>query len=87
MAALAALSELAVPVMGMRTMWSHASRQAVLNPPSIRTVFRAETPDGMWTLDAVRDALAGEFAGSSPDSPGFSCTETMSLASETIGFD
>jgi hypothetical protein len=26
------LSELAVPVMGMRTMWSHASRQAVLSP-------------------------------------------------------
>ena len=41
----------------------------------------------MCTLPAVRDALAGEFAGQSPDSPGFACTETMSLATETIGFD
>ena len=41
----------------------------------------------MWTLDAVRDALASEFAENSPDSPGFSCTQTMALASETIGFD
>ena len=65
----------------------HGGVAAVLNPPSIRAVFRADTPDGMWTLPAVHDALAGEFAGSSPDSPGFACTETMSLASETIGFD
>jgi 3-oxoacyl-[acyl-carrier protein] reductase len=65
----------------------HGGVAAVLNPPSIRAVFRAGTPDGMWTLDAVHDALAGEFAESSPDSPGFSCTETMALASETIGFD
>ena len=65
----------------------HGGVAAVLNPPSIRAVFRAGTPDGMWTLDAVRDALAAEFAESSPDSPGFSCTETMALASETIGFD
>jgi hypothetical protein len=41
----------------------------------------------MWTLPAVRDALAAEFGGKSPDSPGFSCTETVSLATETIGFD
>jgi hypothetical protein len=40
-----------------------------------------------WTLPAVHDALAAEFADSSPDSPGFACTETMPLASETIGFD
>jgi NAD(P)-dependent dehydrogenase (short-subunit alcohol dehydrogenase family) len=64
----------------------HGGVAAVLNPPSVRTVFRADTPDGMWTVPAVQAALAAEFAGRSPDSPGFSCTETMSLASETIGF-
>jgi NAD(P)-dependent dehydrogenase (short-subunit alcohol dehydrogenase family) len=65
----------------------HGGVAAVLNPPSIRTVFHADTPDGMWTLPAIHDALAGEFADSSPDSPGFACMETMSLATETIGFD
>jgi 3-oxoacyl-[acyl-carrier protein] reductase len=65
----------------------HGGVAAVLSPPSIRAVFHADTPDGMWTLPAVHDALSGAFAGSSPDSPGFACTETMSLASETIGFD
>jgi NAD(P)-dependent dehydrogenase (short-subunit alcohol dehydrogenase family) len=65
----------------------HGGVAAVLNPPSIRAVFRADTPDGMWTLPAVHDALADEFADSSPDSPGFACMETMSLATETIGFD
>jgi NAD(P)-dependent dehydrogenase (short-subunit alcohol dehydrogenase family) len=64
----------------------HGGVAAVMNPPSIRAVFRADTPDGMWTLPAVHDALAGAFSGSSPDSPGFACTETMGLASETIGF-
>ena len=57
-----------------------------MNPPSIRTVFRADTPDGMWTLPAVHEALARAFDGNSPDSPGFACTETMTLAGETIGF-
>jgi 3-oxoacyl-[acyl-carrier protein] reductase len=65
----------------------HGGVAAVLNPPSIRAVFRADTPDGMWTLPAVHQALDGEFADHSPDSPGFSCTETMTLAAETIGFD
>jgi 3-oxoacyl-[acyl-carrier protein] reductase len=64
----------------------HGGVAAVMNPPSIRAVFRADTPDGMWTLPAVHDALAGAFADGSPDSPGFACTETMDLASETIGF-
>jgi hypothetical protein len=41
----------------------------------------------MWTLPAVHEALAGDFADSSPDSPGFAYMETMALASETIGFD
>ncbi|MGH3266118.1 MAG: SDR family NAD(P)-dependent oxidoreductase, partial [Trebonia sp.] len=65
----------------------HGGVAAVLNPPSIRAVFRADTPDGMWTLPAVRDALDGAFADGGPDSPGFACTETMALATETIGFD
>ena len=65
----------------------HGGVAAVLNPPSLRAVFHADTPDGMWTLAAVHEALAGEFAGRSPDSPGFACLETMSLATETIGFD
>jgi 3-oxoacyl-[acyl-carrier protein] reductase len=64
----------------------HGGVAAIMNPPSIRAVFRADTPDGMWTLPAVHDALAGAFADGSPDSPGFACTETMDLASETIGF-
>jgi NAD(P)-dependent dehydrogenase (short-subunit alcohol dehydrogenase family) len=65
----------------------HGGVAAVLNPPSIRVVFHADTPDGMWTLPAVQDALAVEFADASPDSPGLACMETMSLATETIGFD
>jgi 3-oxoacyl-[acyl-carrier protein] reductase len=65
----------------------HGGVAAVLNPPSIRAVFRADTPDGMWTLPAIRDALAGEFANGSPNSPGFAYMETMALATETIGFD
>jgi hypothetical protein len=27
----------------------------------------------LWTLPAVHEAPAGEFVGSSPDSPGFAC--------------
>jgi NAD(P)-dependent dehydrogenase (short-subunit alcohol dehydrogenase family) len=65
----------------------HGGVAAVLNPPSLRAVFHADTPDGMWTLPAIHDALASEFAASSPDSPGFACLDTMTLASETIGFD
>jgi 3-oxoacyl-[acyl-carrier protein] reductase len=65
----------------------HGGVAAVLNPPSIRAVFRAGTPDGMWTLASVHEALGPEFAGHSPDSPGFACMETMTLAAETIGFE
>jgi hypothetical protein len=65
----------------------HGGVAAVLNPPSIRAVFRADTPDGMWTLPAMTQALSAEFAASSPDSPGFAYLETMKLATETIGFD
>ena len=48
----------------------HGGVAAVMNPPSIRAVFHADTPDGLWTLPAVHEALAGEFADHSPDSPG-----------------
>jgi NAD(P)-dependent dehydrogenase (short-subunit alcohol dehydrogenase family) len=65
----------------------HGGVAAVLSPPSVRAVFHAGTPDGMWTLASVHEALGPEFAGQSPDSPGFACTETMALAAETIGFD
>jgi NAD(P)-dependent dehydrogenase (short-subunit alcohol dehydrogenase family) len=65
----------------------HGGVAAVLGPPSVRAVFHAGTPDGMWTLESVQEALGPEFADQSPDSPGFACTETMSLATETIGFD
>jgi 3-oxoacyl-[acyl-carrier protein] reductase len=61
----------------------HGGVAAVMNPPSIRAVFRADTPDGMWTLPAVHEALAGAF---DDGSPGFACMETMTLAGETIGF-
>ena len=40
----------------------HGGVAAVLNPPSVRAVFRADTPDGMWTLPAVHAALDGAFA-------------------------
>ena len=47
----------------------HGGVAAVLNPPTIRAVFHADTPDGMWTLPAVHDALAAEFAGQLPRLP------------------
>jgi NAD(P)-dependent dehydrogenase (short-subunit alcohol dehydrogenase family) len=65
----------------------HGGVAAVMNPPSVRAVFRADTPDSMWTLPAVHAALDGAFADGSPDSPGFACLQTLSLAGETIGFD
>jgi NAD(P)-dependent dehydrogenase (short-subunit alcohol dehydrogenase family) len=60
----------------------HGGVAAVMNPPSIRTVFHAGTADGMWTLDAVEQAL-GAFG----ESAGFACEETLALADETIGYD
>jgi len=33
----------------------HGGVAAVMNPPTIRAVFQAGTPDGMWTLPAVHD--------------------------------
>jgi NAD(P)-dependent dehydrogenase (short-subunit alcohol dehydrogenase family) len=60
----------------------HGGVAAVMNPPSIRAVFHADSPDGMWTLDAVEQALSGF-----PEPFGFACEETLALADETIGYD
>jgi NAD(P)-dependent dehydrogenase (short-subunit alcohol dehydrogenase family) len=61
----------------------HGGVVALMAPPAIRAVFRADTPDGMWTPEAVEQALAGLASG---ETPGFACEETMTLADETIGF-
>lgn len=62
----------------------HGGVAAVMNPPSVRQVFRADTPDGMWTLDAVEQAIRG--LSSDGLTPGFACEDTLGLADETIGF-
>jgi NAD(P)-dependent dehydrogenase (short-subunit alcohol dehydrogenase family) len=59
----------------------HGGVAAVMEPPRIRSVFRSDAPDGMWTLESVERALAGLSSGT-----GFMCEETLGLASETIGF-
>jgi 3-oxoacyl-[acyl-carrier protein] reductase len=66
----------------------HGGTVAVLNPPSIRSVFQADTEDGMWTLEAVERALALSFPAtvSPTTTPGFACEQTLALADETIGF-
>jgi NAD(P)-dependent dehydrogenase (short-subunit alcohol dehydrogenase family) len=71
----------------------HGGVAAVMDPPRIRaTVLAADhgSADGMWTLDSVRRALAGVFAGSDPSArppaAGFACEDTLALAAETIGF-
>jgi len=70
----------------------HGGVAAVLDPPRMRTVFRAAehgSPDGMWTHESVAAALGPAFAGPSPVPPGsagFACEDTLSLATETIGF-
>ena len=59
---------------------------AVMDPPRVRSVFRAAgTPDGMWTLDSVAAALGPVFGDRAP-SVGFLCEDTLELATETIGF-
>ena len=65
----------------------HGGVAAVLAPPSVRAVFTAAghgSPDGMWTLDSVRDALA-PLAAASSGAAGFACEDTLALAAETIG--
>jgi NAD(P)-dependent dehydrogenase (short-subunit alcohol dehydrogenase family) len=65
----------------------HGGVAAVMAPPAIRATFRADehgSPDGMWTPDAIASALAGFATG--PSGAGFACEDTMTLATETIGF-
>jgi NAD(P)-dependent dehydrogenase (short-subunit alcohol dehydrogenase family) len=62
----------------------HGGVVAVMAAPAVRAVFRADTADGMWTLDSVQRVLA-EFSTMS-NKPGFACEETLTLADETIGF-
>ena len=67
----------------------HGGVAAVLNPPSIREVFHADSADGMWTLESVERAFGPAFPLDGPapaKRPGYACEETMTLAEETIGF-
>lgn len=66
----------------------HGGVAAVLEPPKLRTVFRAAehgSPDGMWTFDSVAAALGPAFDGTG-ENAGFACEATLPLATETIGF-
>jgi NAD(P)-dependent dehydrogenase (short-subunit alcohol dehydrogenase family) len=66
----------------------HGGVAAVMEPPRIRTVFLAHehgSPDGMWSLESVASALAPMAASGAP-SPGFASEDSLTLASETIGF-
>ena len=64
----------------------HGGVCAVMSPPSVRTVFRSDAPDGMWSLDAVSSALAPLAEASDGMAPGFACEDTLPLAESTIGF-
>jgi NAD(P)-dependent dehydrogenase (short-subunit alcohol dehydrogenase family) len=66
----------------------HGGVAAVMDPPRVRTVFRADehgSADGMWTLDCVAAAMAPAFTGDGTE-PGFYCGDTLALADQTIGF-
>jgi NAD(P)-dependent dehydrogenase (short-subunit alcohol dehydrogenase family) len=65
----------------------HGGVCAVMNPPSVRTVFRSSAEDGMWSLEAVSAALGPAYAAADPMVPGFACEDTLPLADSTIGFD
>src|SRR6266496_63496 len=64
----------------------HGGVAAVMDPPRVRSVFRADTPDGMWTLDSVAAALGpvfgGRASGDRAPSVGFLCEDTVELATE-----
>ena len=71
----------------------HGGVAAVMDPPRVRAAFRAAdhgSADGMWTLDSVAAALGPVFgsdaSAASPPPAGFACEDTLTLASETIGF-
>ena len=59
----------------------HGGVAAIMDPPRIRTVFRADA-GGMWTPASIAAALADL----PPSSTGFACENTLSLSTETIGF-
>lgn len=66
----------------------HGGIAAVLEPPKLRTVFRAAehgSPDGMWSHDSIAAALAPAFDGAG-EAAGFACEATLPLADQTIGF-
>ena len=63
----------------------HGGVAAVMDPPKVRSVFRADSADGMWTLDSVAAALGPTFTGDG-NAAGFACEDTLSLADQTIGF-
>jgi NAD(P)-dependent dehydrogenase (short-subunit alcohol dehydrogenase family) len=66
----------------------HGGVAAVMEPPRIRQSFLAAehgSPDGMWTLESVRRALSS-LPAAPPGDAGFACVDTLSLATETIGF-
>ena len=67
----------------------HGGVAAVMEPPRVRSVFRAAgTEDGMWTLESVAAALGPAFGASAgaAAAAGFACEDTLALATETIGF-
>ena len=65
----------------------HGGVAAVMQPPALRTVFRAhDSADGMWTLDSVAAALGPAFPAGGEPGAGFACEATLPLATETIGF-
>jgi NAD(P)-dependent dehydrogenase (short-subunit alcohol dehydrogenase family) len=63
----------------------HGGVAAVMEPPRIRAAFHASSADGMWTLESVHAALSPAFGDTAP-SVGFLCEDTLTLATETIGF-
>ena len=63
----------------------HGGVAAVMDPPTIRTAFHASAPDGMWTLESVHATLSPAFGDKAP-AVGFGCEDTLTLATETIGF-
>src|SRR5262252_3425595 len=74
----------------------HGGVAAVMDPPRIRATVLAAghgSADGMWTLDSVHRALAPVFGTEPAEGPpgeappaGFACEDTLTLATETIGF-
>ena len=62
----------------------HGGVAAVMDPPRVREIFRAGD-GGMWSFDSVAAAIRPSFTGDGMTA-GFACEDTLSLASETIGF-